>query len=181
MGLEKEVRTATERPESPDIYKAKQSSQQNDLGSTRQKHSAQTPPHVLLDSSPAQSPSCTSPTLAIVVILNSHCSSLQALRGVRTIQTSADTTQLHSSAPSDPAQPFTVKLHEESFRSYLCDTPELEVEVTKDKLLTMYKQMQLARRMEMAADALYKAKLIRGFCHLATGQVRSSCFVVFFY
>jgi len=65
-----------------------------------------------------------------------------------------------------------VKLHEDSFRSYLCDKPELEVEVTKDELLTMYKQMQTMRRMEMAADALYKAKLIRGFCHLAIGQVR---------
>ncbi|KAJ6572161.1 dehydrogenase E1 component-domain-containing protein [Mycena capillaripes] len=88
---------------------------------------------------------------------------------VRGIQTSADTTQLHE-PPSDPSQPFTVKLHEDSFRSYLCDKPELEVQVTKDQLLGMYRQMQTMRRMEMAADALYKAKLIRGFCHLAIGQ-----------
>ncbi|KAJ7034546.1 mitochondrial pyruvate dehydrogenase E1 component beta subunit [Mycena alexandri] len=88
---------------------------------------------------------------------------------VRGIQTSADTTQLQGS-PSDLSQPFTVKLHEDSFQSYLCDTPDLEVEVSKDGLLGMYKQMQTMRRMEMAADALYKAKLIRGFCHLAIGQ-----------
>ncbi|KAJ6608248.1 dehydrogenase E1 component-domain-containing protein [Mycena sp. CBHHK59/15] len=88
---------------------------------------------------------------------------------VRAIQTSADTTQLHET-PSDLSQPFTVKLHEDSFHSYLCDKPDLDVQVTKDQLLGMYKQMQTMRRMEMAADALYKAKLIRGFCHLAIGQ-----------
>ena len=55
--------------------------------------------------------------------------------------------------------------------------PELDVEVSKDLLIGMYKDMTLMRRMEMAADALYKAKLIRGFCHLAIGQV--SCFSVF--
>jgi pyruvate dehydrogenase E1 component alpha subunit len=90
---------------------------------------------------------------------------------VRSIQTSADTTELHE-APSDPSKPFKVKLHEDSFRTYQCESPELEVEVTKDQLLKMYRQMTTMRRMEMAADALYKAKLIRGFCHLAIGQVR---------
>ncbi|KAJ6600008.1 mitochondrial pyruvate dehydrogenase E1 component beta subunit [Mycena vulgaris] len=88
---------------------------------------------------------------------------------VRGIQTSADTTQLHET-PSDLSKPFTVKLHEDSFQSYLCDKPDLDVEVTKDQLLGLYKQMTTMRRMEMAADALYKAKLIRGFCHLAIGQ-----------
>ena len=76
----------------------------------------------------------------------------------------------------DSSQTFSVKIHEDSFRSYQCETPELDVVITKDALLKMYKQMQTMRRMEMAADALYKAKLIRGFCHLAIGQVGSPLF-----
>ena len=44
--------------------------------------------------------------------------------------------------------------------------------MSKNELSTMYKEMQTMRQMEIAADALYKAKLIRGFCHLAIGQVR---------
>ncbi|TEB21875.1 mitochondrial pyruvate dehydrogenase E1 component beta subunit [Coprinellus micaceus] len=88
----------------------------------------------------------------------------------RGVATTADTTQLQGALPESATEPFTLKLHEDSFQSYLCDTPSLDVSITKDELLTMYKQMQTMRRMEMAADALYKAKMIRGFCHLAIGQ-----------
>ncbi|KAF5323762.1 hypothetical protein D9619_012890 [Psilocybe cf. subviscida] len=92
-----------------------------------------------------------------------------SLRFARSVQTNALDTELRDK-PADESAPLTLKLHEDSFKSYLCDTPDLEVQITKDELLTMYRQMQTMRRMEMAADALYKAKLIRGFCHLAIGQ-----------
>jgi hypothetical protein len=92
---------------------------------------------------------------------------LQGLR--RSIHTSADTTTLQEDVKE--SEPFTVKLHEDSFRSRDCPLPDLDVQITKPELLQMYREMQTMRRMEMAADALYKAKMIRGFCHLAIGQV----------
>lgn len=58
----------------------------------------------------------------------------------------------------------------EYYQTYKCDPPNLELQVTKEQLVDMYKWMVKMRRMEMAADALYKQKLIRGFCHLAIGQ-----------
>jgi len=73
-------------------------------------------------------------------------------------------------APEAKDEPFPLTLHEDSFHSYRCDPPSLDVDVTKDMLIGMYRDMTTMRRMEMAADALYKAKLIRGFCHLAIGQ-----------
>ncbi|RDB15958.1 Pyruvate dehydrogenase E1 component subunit alpha, mitochondrial [Hypsizygus marmoreus] len=90
------------------------------------------------------------------------------LRFVRSIQISADTTKLQDEPHH--TEPFTVKLHEHSFLGYKCEPPKLDVEVTKEELLLMYGQMQTMRRMEMAADAAYKAQLIHGFCHLSIGQ-----------
>jgi pyruvate dehydrogenase E1 component alpha subunit len=41
---------------------------------------------------------------------------------------------------------------------------------TKEQLMAHFSRMALVRRTEIVADSLYKAKLIRGFCHLCDGQ-----------
>lgn len=48
--------------------------------------------------------------------------------------------------------------------------PSLDIQVNKNQLQQMYKEMVTIRRMEMSADKLYKQGKIRGFCHLSTGQ-----------
>ncbi|KAH8237236.1 hypothetical protein KR038_007518, partial [Drosophila bunnanda] len=58
-----------------------------------------------------------------------------------------------------------------SFKCYNLDTgPSLEVELSRDDALTMYIQMMEGRRFETMAGNYYKQRLIRGFCHLYTGQ-----------
>ncbi|EAZ63247.1 alpha subunit of pyruvate dehydrogenase [Scheffersomyces stipitis CBS 6054] len=64
----------------------------------------------------------------------------------------------------------SIELPESSFEGYNLEIPELTFETEKETLLKMYKDMIIIRRMEMASDALYKAKKIRGFCHLSVGQ-----------
>ncbi|KAG8829087.1 alpha subunit of pyruvate dehydrogenase [Serendipita sp. 411] len=89
--------------------------------------------------------------------------------GARSVQVAADSTKL-SSEPGEPSQPFTVTLDNNTFKGYRTEAPGLEVSVTKENLMEWYKQMTLMRKMEQAAGAMYQAKLIRGFCHLAVGQ-----------
>lgn len=52
--------------------------------------------------------------------------------------------------------------------------PPKKAVLTREDGLTYYRQMQIIRRMETAASNLYKSKVIRGFCHLYSGQVRYS-------
>ncbi|RUS31110.1 dehydrogenase E1 component-domain-containing protein [Jimgerdemannia flammicorona] len=86
---------------------------------------------------------------------------------IRPLSTSAP--RLFAS-PTDTSQKYNITLPESSFDSFKCDLPSVDVEVSKDQLLDMYTKLVSMRRMEMSADGLYKAKQIRGFCHLCTGQ-----------
>jgi len=62
------------------------------------------------------------------------------------------------------SQTTTYKLHR------LEHGPSLATSATREELLGYYREMNLVRRMEIAADGLYKQKQIRGFLHLYNGQ-----------
>ncbi|KAI9742553.1 MAG: alpha subunit of pyruvate dehydrogenase [Claussenomyces sp. TS43310] len=72
--------------------------------------------------------------------------------------------------PEEDDKPFQVQLSDEAFETYEFDPPSYKLDTTKQELKQMYYDMVAIRRMEMAADRLYKEKKIRGFCHLSTGQ-----------
>lgn len=54
------------------------------------------------------------------------------------------------------------------YKAHHIDPPSPAVTTTKAELLTFFETMYRMRRMEIAADMMYKAKFIRGFCHLCT-------------
>lgn len=65
------------------------------------------------------------------------------------------------------------------FKGHRLETlPSQNVKVSRAEMLKLFEEMWRVRRMEMAADSLYKAKLIRGFCHLGIGQVHTHTKIV---
>lgn len=57
------------------------------------------------------------------------------------------------------------------FRLHRLDTgPTTQVTVTKEDAIEYYTQMHTIRRLETSAGNMYKEKIIRGFCHLYSGQ-----------
>lgn len=65
----------------------------------------------------------------------------------------------------------SVKFSVRDFKTHKIDQgPSTEVEINREDGLRMFKQMVQIRRMENGANTLYKEKVIRGFCHLSSGQ-----------
>ncbi|XP_022187445.1 pyruvate dehydrogenase E1 component subunit alpha, mitochondrial [Nilaparvata lugens] len=77
--------------------------------------------------------------------------------------------------PNDPTQGRSASTEAE-FNVKPCDLhrldkgPAQKVKISSDEVLKLYREMQAIRRIEMASSALYKEKLILGFCHLYSGQ-----------
>lgn len=74
-------------------------------------------------------------------------------------------TRSYSSVSEATFQTKPYKLHK------LDSGPSTDVTVTRDDALKYYREMMTIRRMEAAANSLYKEKIVRGFCHLYSGQV----------
>jgi len=57
------------------------------------------------------------------------------------------------------------------FKTHLLSkAPSQETTTTKSEILSYFREMATMRRLEIICDQLYKAKFIRGFCHLYDGQ-----------
>ncbi len=70
---------------------------------------------------------------------------------------------------ASPAKTEAASFHDpqvQPFSFHKIDPPSNKVETSLTELRSMYHFMYRMRRMEIAADMMYKAKLIRGFCHL---------------
>ena len=70
---------------------------------------------------------------------------------------------------TDNTKTFTIKTSV-PFTTHKCESSLRSIETTPSELFSFFRVMATMRRMEIATDLLYKAKLIHGFCHLNDGQ-----------
>jgi len=64
----------------------------------------------------------------------------------------------------------TLTLNDNVFKTHLIGTPKPEATITKEECWDYFQTMYRMRRMEITCDTEYKARNIRGFCHLYDGQ-----------
>lgn len=64
----------------------------------------------------------------------------------------------------------TFEFAADTFSVHKCEQPPSTTTATRAEMLALYTNMVEVRRLETACDQAYKSKLIRGFCHLSTGQ-----------
>lgn len=81
----------------------------------------------------------------------------------------APAARVMSQALSTASEPITLDIPV-PFKAHKVETPSVTVETSAQELTNFFKTMFIMRRMEIAADSLYKSKFIRGFCHLYDGQ-----------
>ena len=66
---------------------------------------------------------------------------------------------------------YSVTVQVKPFKLHRLDEgPATTVECTRLQALKYYREMTTVRRLEAAANSLYKERYVRGFCHLYTGQ-----------
>lgn len=85
----------------------------------------------------------------------------------------AEITGLFKKTPLKSAKNYATeaKFETKPFKVHnLPNGPATSVTVKKDEAISYYKSMQTIRRLETSAGNLYKEKIVRGFCHLYSGQ-----------
>ncbi|KAI9111634.1 hypothetical protein K1719_017324 [Acacia pycnantha] len=100
---------------------------------------------------------------------SSSSSRSNLLRFIPSAFSSAPSLRRSLSSSADDSSTLTIETSL-PFSAHNCDTPSRSVDTTPKELMSFFRDMALMRRMEIAADSLYKSKLIRGFCHLYDGQ-----------
>jgi hypothetical protein len=138
---------------------------------SRQKHSGSALLNYVSAIAVPQSPTGSSPTSNGTALFSLVLIELP-FRTVTTDATASHTDR--NKIPESGDEHFTINLSPEAFETYNIDPLSLEMDVTKNELTKMYQDMVVIRRMELASDALYKAKKIRGLYH----QLKSVLMVV---